>query len=193
MKIRGIQVMLTIVLAAFIFMAGRGPVAPGTAKDGGSERAAKTGDRVCVDYIGKFPDGTVFDTSVEAVAKDSGNYNSERNYEPLCFTIGAHQVVPGFENGAIGLKIGESKDVTLPPDQAYGERKQELVVPVPMTTFGQKPQIGEVYGFTDSASGQMLPGRVDAIDDASGQVFVDFNSEMAGKTLLFNITMRNIG
>lgn len=185
--------MLTIMLAAFVFMVGRGTTAPVTAKDGGSDRAAKDGDRVCVDYIGKFPDGTVFDTSVEAVAKDSGNHNPQRNYEPLCFTIGAHQVVPGFENAAMGMKVGESKDVALPPDQAYGERKQELVVAVPMATFGQKPQIGEVYGFTDNTTGQMLPGRVDSVDEASGQVFVDFNSEMAGKTLLFNITMRNIG
>ena len=182
-----------LLFAAFVFMAGRGSLAPETARDGGSDRAAQSGDRVCVDYIGTFPDGTVFDTSVEQVAKDSGTYNPERGYQPLCFTIGAHQVVPGFENAAVGMKVGDIKDVSLPPEQAYGERKDELVVPVPIATFGGTPQIDEVYGFSDGRTGQMLPGRVDRIDEAAGQAYVDFNSEMAGKTLLFNITLRNIG
>ena len=91
------------------------------------------------------------------------------------------------------MKIGETKDVTIPPAQAYGERKSELVVSVHMTSFGEKPHINEVYGFNDSRTGQVLPGRVDSIDEASGQVNVDFNSEMAGKTLQFRITLRSIG
>ena len=160
--------------------------------DGGSDRTAKLGDKAFVDYVGTFLDGKVFDTSLEQVAKDNGMHNPERDYEPLCFSVGAHQVVPGFENAVLGMKTGETKDVTIPPAEAYGDRKPELIVPVPMTSFGEMPQINEVYGFNDGRTGQVLPGRVDSIDEASGQVQVDFNSEMAGKTLQFRITLQKI-
>ncbi len=71
-----------------------------------TEPVAKMGDIVEVEYVGKFENGTVFDSSL--------------GREPLQFTIGAGQVIPGFEDAVVGMKLGESKLVTIPPEQAYG-------------------------------------------------------------------------
>lgn len=191
MKLQRTRLITTIAIAAFILMTGRGSPATGTLIEG-SNRPARQGDKVCVDYTGTFPGGQVFDTSVERVAREHGQHNPERTYEPLCFTVGAHQVVPGFENAVVGMKPGDTKSVTISPDQAYGERKPELVISVPMASFGEKPRVNEVYGFSDSRTGQVLPGRVDSVDEAAGIVNVDFNSEMAGKTLQFEITLQRI-
>jgi peptidylprolyl isomerase len=70
------------------------------------EDVAKKGDTVEVDYTGKFENGEVFDTS--------------EGREPLQFTLGAGQMIPGFEEAVEGMKFGEKKTVTLPPEKAYG-------------------------------------------------------------------------
>src|SRR5512140_3180336 len=77
---------------------------------------AKQGDKVKVDYTGRLDDGTVFDSS--------------EGREPLEFTIGEHQVIPGFEQGVEGMKPGEKKTITIPADQAYGPHQGELVAEV---------------------------------------------------------------
>ena len=89
-----------------------------TAVDSGG-RAALEGDLVKVDYVGSFLNGTVFDTSLEDAAKDAGVYNELRPYEPLAFVIGSGQVIPGFENAVLGMRVGEEKTVTIPPKEAY--------------------------------------------------------------------------
>ena len=67
---------------------------------------AQQGDTVCVHYTGTLEDGTVFDSSV--------------GREPLEFTLGSSQVIPGFEDAVLGLEPGESRTVTIPAEQAYG-------------------------------------------------------------------------
>ncbi len=79
------------------------------------------GDRVEVDYVGRFEDGTVFDSSIEEVAKESKFYDKKRDYGPLGFTVGAGQVIPGFEEGVKGMEVGEKKEIEIPPEKAYGE------------------------------------------------------------------------
>ena len=69
---------------------------------------AKSGDTVEVDYTGKFEDGEVFDSS--------------EGRDPLMFTLGAGQVIAGFDKGVLGMAVGESKTITIPPAEAYGER-----------------------------------------------------------------------
>ncbi|MEA3254255.1 MAG: FKBP-type peptidyl-prolyl cis-trans isomerase [Candidatus Altiarchaeota archaeon] len=82
-------------------------------------RVAVEGDLVKVDYVGSFLNGTVFDTSLEDAAKDAEVYNELRPYEPLAFVVGSGQVIPGFENAVLGMKVGEEKTVTIPPEEAY--------------------------------------------------------------------------
>ena len=77
---------------------------------------ADSGDTVKVHYTGTLDDDTVFDTSVER--------------EPLELTIGQGQVIPGFEEAVIGLEPGETRTTTLPPEKAYGERRDEMVLKV---------------------------------------------------------------
>lgn len=72
-----------------------------------AEQVVKAGDIVSVNYTGMLADGTVFDSNIGKA--------------PLSFTLGAHQVIPGFENGILGMQIGEQKTLVIPPEKAYGE------------------------------------------------------------------------
>lgn len=83
---------------------------------------ARNGDTVRVHYVGKFPGGKVFDTSLEKEAIQAGIYNKGRDYKPLKVTLGAGQVIKGFNDAIVGLKPGEEKTVVLPPEQAYGKK-----------------------------------------------------------------------
>jgi FKBP-type peptidyl-prolyl cis-trans isomerase 2 len=85
-----------------------------------SEIKAQTGDAVSVHYVGRFPGGKVFDTSMKAEAVKSGLFTPARDYKPLQVVLGAHQVISGFEEALIGMRVNESKDITLPPEKAYG-------------------------------------------------------------------------
>lgn len=150
--------------------------------------SAQTGDRVAVDYIGKFEDGKMFDTSLEQVAKDNALFSPQRAYAPLEFTVGSGQVVPGFENAVKGMKVGETKTVSLPPAEAYGEAREDLIVAVSGSMFtdaGLTPQVGETY--------QTSQGMSAVVKSIEGDVIMmDYNSPMAGKTLVFEITLRSI-
>ncbi len=83
--------------------------------------SAQNGDVISVHYVGKFPGGKVFDTSMKAEAIKAGIFNPARDYTPLQVTLGAHQVISGFEEALVGMKINETKEVTLPPEKAYGK------------------------------------------------------------------------
>ena len=85
-----------------------------------SEIRAQIGDVVSVHYLGKFPGGKVFDTSMKAEAVKSGLFNPARDYKPLQVVLGRHQVISGFEEALIGMIINETKEITLPPEKAYG-------------------------------------------------------------------------
>ena len=85
-----------------------------------SDMVAQNGDMVSVHYLGKFPGGKVFDTSMKAEAVKAGLFNPARDYKPLQVVLGAHQVISGFEEALVGMKINETKEVTLPPEKAYG-------------------------------------------------------------------------
>lgn len=89
------------------------------------------GDTVSVDYVGMLEDGTVFDSSLEEFAKKTKNYtpDSGRKYEPLAFTVGAGQMIKGFDAGVVGMKLGEKKTLVIAPKDAYGEAFTEQEVP----------------------------------------------------------------
>lgn len=74
---------------------------------------AKNGDSVKVHYTGTLEDGTIFDSS--------------KNRQPLDFRIGSGDLIPGFESGVVGMEIGDSKTITIPPEDAYGLHREELV------------------------------------------------------------------
>jgi FKBP-type peptidyl-prolyl cis-trans isomerase 2 len=85
-----------------------------------SEPTAQKGDTVSVHYVGRFPGGKVFDTSMKSEAAKAGLYNPARDYKPLQIVLGAHQVIQGFEEALLGMRVNEEKEVTIPPEKAYG-------------------------------------------------------------------------
>jgi FKBP-type peptidyl-prolyl cis-trans isomerase 2 len=93
---------------------------PGDPASNLSDVTAQNGDLVSVHYVGKFPGGKVFDTSMKVEAIKAGLFNPARDYRPLQVVLGTHQVISGFEEALLGMKVNETKDVTLPPEKAYG-------------------------------------------------------------------------
>ncbi|MCP4337918.1 MAG: peptidylprolyl isomerase [Desulfobulbaceae bacterium] len=135
---------------------------------------AKRGDNVKVHYTGKLADGTVFDSS------DGG--------DPLEFAIGSGQVIQGFDEGVVGMKVGESKVVEIPVAKAYGERKDEMVIQAPIEQVPPdlKPELGmrlEMGG----ANGEVL--RVVVVEIADTHITLDANPPLAGEDLTFEIEL----
>lgn len=97
----------------------------------GNQKTVKLGDNVSVDYTGSL-NGRVFDTSIESVAKESNLYISNKTYEPIPFTVGKGQLIKGFDKGIIGMKVGESKALVIPPDKAYGPKNPLLIQTIPV-------------------------------------------------------------
>ncbi|MEI7477173.1 MAG: FKBP-type peptidyl-prolyl cis-trans isomerase [bacterium] len=109
------------------------------------------GKSVSVNYVGRFTDGRVFDTSIEEVAKKNARYNPQRGYAPLTFIVGSGDVVSGFENAIEGMAIGETKTVTLAPKDAYGEYDSGKIVWIPKTPFTQakiEPKVNQSFSFS---------------------------------------------
>ena len=138
---------------------------------------AKSGDTVKVDYVGQLEDGTVFDTSVGA--------------EMLEFTIGDGSIIPGFEKAVLGLKLDEEKRITIACQDAYGEYRDELLVVVKREQLpdnfepkeGQQVRIGQ-----DEETGAVMT----VMKVEPKQITLDGNHPLAGKTLIFDITLREI-
>ncbi len=143
---------------------------------------------VTVDYVGKLQDGTVFDTSIESVAKDNGKYMSGRDYsQGLSFEVGAGQMIAGFDKGVEGMKVGETKTITLAPKDAYGERDtgKLLTVPKDQITWADQYEVGTQVM---SQNGQIF--KVYKVEDKD--IIFDANPELAGKTLIFDITVKSV-
>lgn len=138
---------------------------------------AKDGDKVKVHYTGKLDDGTVFDSSI--------------GREPLEFTLGEGQIIPGFEAGVNGMNAGESKTVTIPSTQAYGPHFDEMVIKVPRDQFPSDMdlEVGEQLQMRHE-SGQIVVVTVVDVDDS--QVTLDANHPLAGKDLTFNIELLEV-
>lgn len=145
---------------------------------GCESQAAKDGDTVQVHYTGKLTNGTVFDSSVER--------------QPLSFTMGAKQMIPGFEKAVLGMKVGEKKTVTIPAAEAYGPRDEETITELSRDRLpsGREPKVGDALQFTDSETGTTGVGTITKISDDT--VTVDFNHPLAGQDLIFDIELVKI-
>lgn len=153
-----------------------------------TQTSIQSGDQIVVDYIGKHLDGKVFDTSIQTVAEEAGLYNPQRNYEEgLAFTVGAGQMIKGFDEAVVGMKIGETKTVEIPADKAYWERSEEMIIRVPLQEAGDIS--GAQVGMKILLGG-MYPATISEITDA--EIVFDMNHELAGETLVFDITVKSI-
>jgi len=101
----------------------------------GTGEKPTNGQKVSVDYVGKYLDGKVFDTSIEAVAKEAGVYNESRTYQPFTFTLGARQVILGWEVGIKLLNEGGKATLILPSYMAYGPGGNNSIAPNTVLLF----------------------------------------------------------
>lgn len=138
----------------------------------------KSGDTIAVDYTGKIENGDVFDTS--------------EGKTPLTFTVGSGMLIKGFDTAVTGMKKGESKTVTIPPEEGYGPRHEDAFVEIPRDQIPEEIPLdkGLVLQLQDP-QGQPVPAQVAEITDET--VKMDLNHFLAGKTLVFDITIAETG
>ncbi|MGI6022038.1 MAG: FKBP-type peptidyl-prolyl cis-trans isomerase [Methanoculleus sp.] len=136
------------------------------------------GDTVKVHYTGTFANGTVFDSSA--------------GRGPLEFTVGAGEVIPGFDEGVVGMQVEETKTIHIPADQAYGHHREDLVFLVnPDSISGEESLvIGQQVGMT-LPGGQVLVGTVTGISPDG--ITIDANHRLAGEDLTFTVQLMEIG
>jgi len=122
--------------------------------------AIEAGDTVVIEYVGRFPDGSVFDTSRYEVAEEHGLVEAQDaapdDYSSLSFNVGDEEVIEGLEQGVIGLEAGDTETLTIPPE-------------VGLHVHAENGLHGDVTAVTDDA------------------VEIDFNHELAGRTLEFEV------
>lgn len=143
----------------------------------GAAMSAQQGDTVKIHYTGSLDDGEVFDSS--------------EGRDPFTFTIGSGQVIPGFDDAVLGMEVGEEKDVVIPVDRAYGERKDELVIVAPVEHIPPdlEPEIGQELE-VGGAAGEILRVRVVGLDEK--HITLDANPPLAGLELHFKIKLLEV-
>jgi FKBP-type peptidyl-prolyl cis-trans isomerase 2 len=131
---------------------------------------------VTVNYTGKLEDGTVFDTSLT------------EGREPLSVTLGQGSLIPGFENGLIGMSVGESKTIEIDVDDAYGPINEEAFVDVPKDKVPENIEVGMMLQTFGPAGVSVV--KVLEINDET--VKIDANHPLAGKKLIFDVEVLSL-
>jgi FKBP-type peptidyl-prolyl cis-trans isomerase 2 len=139
--------------------------------------AAQQGDTVKVHYTGRLDDGTPFDSS------DGG--------DPLEFTLGGGQIIPGFEEAVVGMEPGQDKTVTIDADQAYGPVREELQVVVDRSEFPENvdPEVGQRLQIQQPNGATTIVTVTETNDES---VTLDANHPLAGKELTFDLRLVEI-
>jgi peptidylprolyl isomerase len=137
----------------------------------------KEGDTITLHYKGSLDDGTVFDSS--------------EGREPLSFKVGGGEVIHGFDDGVRGMSVGESRQINIPAEQAYGEYYEDLVKVVPRSGFPPHtpPTIGLAFEM-ELPTGESMTVRI--IDVDGDEVTLDANHLLAGEALHFDVHLVSI-
>ncbi len=138
---------------------------------------ASKGSQVKVQYTGRLTDGTVFDSS--------------ENREPLQFTLGDGNMIKGFDAAVQGMAIGEDKCVTIPSVEAYGDKREDMLVDIPLEKIPEhiKPEVGMDLSL-QGENGQPMPVKVVEVDEE--KIKLDANHPLAGEDLIFDIKLIEI-
>lgn len=137
----------------------------------------KKNDQIKVHYTGKLTNGEVFDSSV--------------GREPLEFTVGAGQMIPGFDSGVLDMKLNEKKVIEIPSAEAYGEKREDLMQEVPKIHLPQdmQPEVG-MQLMAQLPDGGQQPLVVTEVKEET--IIVDANHPLAGKDLVFEVEVVEI-
>lgn len=137
----------------------------------------QSGDTISVHYTLTLDDGMVVDSS--------------EGSDPFSFTVGSGQIIPGFDEGVKGMEVGETREIAVDPEQAYGPYREEMVLVLPLTAFppDANPSVG--LGIeVQSPTGEAHLFRIIEVED--DQVTLDGNHLLAGETLHFSIRLLSI-
>jgi peptidylprolyl isomerase len=151
---------------------------------GTEDKIAKVNDTVNVFYTLMLEDGSVYQTNF--------------GQKPLSFVLGSGQVIKGFDNAIVGMKLRETKTFILTPDQAYGTYSYDTYADIPISLaeiYNNGPiSVGSIFPMYDYSTGaiQMMQGEIMIIDRESGMTRVVTNPPLAGKTLTFDIMLDSI-
>ncbi|WP_417688377.1 FKBP-type peptidyl-prolyl cis-trans isomerase [Roseibium sp.] len=134
----------------------------------------KSGDTVRIHYTGTLSDGSVFDSS--------------EGRDPLEFTVGSGQIIPGLDNAIPGMTVGEEKTVHIPSEQAYGAKDPNAMQPVPREQFPDNIplQVGTQLQ-VQTPNGQVMPVMIAEVSET--EVLLDANHPLAGKDLTFAFSL----
>ena len=136
----------------------------------------KNGDTVTVNYTGKLEDGTVFDTSLQ------------EGRTPLTATLGQGQLIPGFENGLIGMTIGENKTIEIESKDAYGDHNPMMISEVEKGKFPEGVKEGDML----QGMSPQGPVNVKVLEVNESMVKIDANHPLAGKKLFFDLEVISV-
>lgn len=139
--------------------------------------SAQNGNVVRVHYTGRLDDGSVFDSS--------------HGREPLEFTLGGGQVISGFERAVSGMEVGETRSTNVPADEAYGPRREDLVLEIDREQIpeGVEVSVGTQLQLQQE-NGQAVP--VTVADVGNESVTLDANHPLAGRDLSFELELVEI-
>jgi peptidylprolyl isomerase len=170
------KILLTLVALIFVMLAA------GCIET--TDQIAKINDTVNIYYILTLEDGTVYQTNI--------------GEGPLNFVLGSGQVIKKLDDAIVGMKPNETKIVTLAPDQAYGTYSYDTYADIPISlaeTYNNGSiSIGSIFLMCDYSTGtiKVVQGEVMTIDNESNMTRVIINHPLAGKTLIFEITLDSI-
>jgi FKBP-type peptidyl-prolyl cis-trans isomerase 2 len=174
------KILILIILAAMILLFSGCIDQKKENQQTGNQKTVKIGDNVSVDYIGTL-DGIVVVTSIESVAKENNLSLTNRIYGPITFTVGSGKVIKGLDEGIVGMGVGESRTLTIPPEKAFGLRDPNLIKTIPIiqtisstTTFPRIVNV-PIDQFESKLGGNHTIGDIVQIPDSN-----------------FNATIKNI-
>ena len=150
--------------------------------------AIENGDFVKVNFTGKIEEtGDVFDTTYEDIAKEAGIDDQNKEYTPIPIVVGGKHLLPAIDEAIVGMEPGDEKEVKVDPEHGFGERDSSLITLIPMREF-KKQNMKPFPGMRIQAEGQT--GKVLTV--SGGRVKVDFNHELAGKHLVYDVKVEDV-
>ena len=147
--------------------------------------AIKEGDFVRLNFTGKIKEtDEVFDTTYDEIAQEAGIFDENKTYKAIPIVVGGNHLLPAIEEAIKGLEAGETKHIEVDSDNAFGPRDPKLIQLVPMKEF-KKQGMTPVRGMKITADAGT--GKIISVN--GGRVKVDFNHELAGKNLEYDVSV----
>jgi len=162
-----------------------------TTEEKQEENVVDFGKTVTFDYATGFYNGTLFDTSIEDAAREAGIFDPNRVYGPEKAVIGKDPLLPSLLEALLGMKEGETKNVKIPPEKAYGDFIENATTIVDKDSFNnaENLKVGDLVAIV-SPQGQKIPVFVKKINKEN--ITVDLNHPLAGEFIQFAILVRSI-